>query len=139
MGNAGRNKARFVKSFGLGFVFLWFFIGGIAHFVFTGLEMAIVPPWLPAHRWLVLASGVFELLGALGLLFARTRRAAGLGLILLTIAVTPANIYMWQHANQFPSIPYWALTMRLPLQLALVVCIWYSTRAPVRSDRARVS
>ncbi len=40
------------------FVFLWFFIGGIAHFVATGTEMRIVPPWIPWPRVAVLVSGV---------------------------------------------------------------------------------
>jgi uncharacterized membrane protein len=124
-------KPGLAKLLALGFVFLWFFAGGIAHFVFTDLEMTIVPPWLPEHRLIVLVSGAFELLGAAGLLFVRTRSAAGWCLILLTVAVTPANVYMWQHADQFPTIPYWALTIRLPLQLVLVAGIWWSTR-PLR-------
>jgi uncharacterized membrane protein len=123
-------KPGLAKLLALGFVFLWFFIGGLAHFVFTDLEMKIVPPWLPGPRLIVLTSGVFELLGALGLLFARTRRAAGWFLMLLTVAVTPANVYMWQHAEQFPTVPYWALVGRLPLQLVLLACIWWSTRPP---------
>ena len=36
-------RSRF-KLAGVGFVFLWFFIGGIAHFVATETEMRIVPP-----------------------------------------------------------------------------------------------
>ncbi len=129
-----QKKPGLAQTIGLAFVFLWFFIGGIAHFAFTDLEMQIVPPWLPEHRLLVLVSGVFELLGAIGLLSKRTRSAAGWGLILLSIAVAPANIYMWQQASQFPMIPYWALTIRLPLQLALIACIWWSTRAPKRTS-----
>ncbi|MFM0593799.1 MULTISPECIES: DoxX family protein [Paraburkholderia] len=116
------------RKLGLAFVFLWFFIGGIAHFAATDLEMRIVPPWLPEPRLMVLVSGVFELLGAIGVLMPRTRQVAGYGLMLLTIAVTPANIYMWQQASQFPAIPYWALTLRLPLQVALLACIGWSTR-----------
>jgi uncharacterized membrane protein len=112
----------------LAFVFLWFFIGGIAHFGFTRTEMSIIPPALPAHRLLVLVSGVFELLGAFGLLVRRTRAAAGWGLLLLTAAVTPANIYMWQHAAAYPAIPIWALTLRLPFQAVLMAGIWWSTR-----------
>ena len=41
---AGDNKLGLARALGLGFVFIWFFIGGIAHFVFTDLEMKIVPP-----------------------------------------------------------------------------------------------
>jgi uncharacterized membrane protein len=118
----------------LGFVFLWFFIGGIAHFAFTSAEMRIVPPALPAPRALVLISGVFELLGAAGLLLARTRSAAGWGLIALTIAVTPANIFMLQQADRYPMVPYWALILRLPLQLVLLFLIWWSTRPVPRAS-----
>lgn len=121
-------KIRLARMLVLGFVFLWFLLGGIAHFVFTDLEMSIVPPWLPAHRWLVWISGVGELLGAAGLLVPRLRPWAGWWLVLLTIGVTPANIYMWQHADQFPAVPYWALVARLPFQLLLIAAIWWSTR-----------
>src|ERR1700722_6464311 len=97
--NAGpRRLQRLTRSkrLGLGFVFLWFLVGGIAHFAATDLEIRIVPPCIPWPRAAVLVSGVFELLGAIGLLFRTSRRAAGLGLLLLTIAVTPANVYMLQ-------------------------------------------
>ncbi len=112
----------------LGFVFLWFCIGGIAHFRATNTFAGIIPPWLPAHRLLVLVSGGFELLGAAGIMLRRTRSAAGWGLVALTIAVTPANVFMWQHAADYPTIPYWALTLRLPFQALLLLGIWWSTR-----------
>jgi uncharacterized membrane protein len=116
------------KLAGLGFVFLWFCIGGIAHFAATNLEQSIVPPYIPWPRATVLWTGAFELLGAAGLLWRRSRRAAGLGLCLLTLAVTPANVYMLQRADLF-HLPYWALVARLPLQAALLVLIAWSTDA----------
>jgi uncharacterized membrane protein len=119
---------------GLGFVFLWFFIGGIAHFAITDLEMKIVPPYIPWPRAAVLVTGVLELMGAVGLLLPATRRAAGIGLFLLTIAVTPANIYMLQRADQF-SVPYWALVLRLPLQLGLLALIAWSSGAFTAQSR----
>ncbi|ADU38338.1 hypothetical protein Varpa_4168 [Variovorax paradoxus EPS] len=112
---------------GLVFVFLWFALGGIAHFVATEAEMRIVPPYIPWPRAAVLVSGVFELLGAAGLLWRPTRRAAGIGLILLTLAVTPAHFYMLQRPELFPSVPYWALVVRLPVQVALLALIAWST------------
>jgi len=111
---------------GLAFIFLWFFIGGIMHFVATDTEARIVPPWMPWPVAAVLVSGVFELLGAAGLLVGTTRRAAGIGLFLLTLAVTPAHIYMLQRPDLFP-VPLWALWLRLPIQAALLWLIWWST------------
>jgi len=113
---------------GIIFVFLWFFIGGIAHFAATDTEMRIVPPFVPWPRATVLVTGVFELLGAFGLIRAKSRPAAGVGLLLLTLAVTPANVYMLQHWELF-AIPYWALVARLPLQAVLLAVIAWSTEA----------
>lgn len=112
---------------GLVFVFVWFAIGGVAHFVATDTEMRIVPPWIPWPRETVWVSGAFELLGAVGLLWRPTRRAAGIGLFLLTLAVTPANVYMLQRAELFANVPYWALVLRLPVQVALLALIAWST------------
>jgi uncharacterized membrane protein len=113
---------------GLAFVFLWFALGGIAHLAFTRIEERIVPPYVPWHHATVLITGVFELLGALGLLFQRTRQTAGWGLFALTIAVTPANVYMLQKPELF-AIPYWILIARLPLQAALLALIlWVSSQ-----------
>lgn len=121
-----------LRRAGLVVVFLWFFIGGIAHFVATETEMRIVPPWVPWPRAAVLASGVLELLGAAGLLWHRSRRAAGWGLIALTLAVTPAHVYMLQRPDLFPAIPYWLLVLRLPLQVALLALIAWSTAGTSR-------
>jgi uncharacterized membrane protein len=120
---------------GVGFVFPWWFaIGGVAHFAATGVEMRIVPPYIPWSRSVVLVSGVFELLGAAGLLFRQTRRAAGMGLFALTIAVTPTHIYMLQRPELF-AVPYWALILRLPLQAALLALIaWCTIRPPRIAD-----
>jgi uncharacterized membrane protein len=117
------------RKAGLAVVFAWFLIGGIAHFALTGTEMRIVPPWMPWPRAAVLVSGVFELLGAAGLLWRPTRQAACWGLFALTLAVTPAHFYMLQRPDLFPSVPYWALLARLPLQVALLALIAWCSRS----------
>lgn len=126
---------RKAEGSGLAFVFLWFLLGGIAHFVFTEAEMRIVPPWMPWPREVVLLSGVAELLGVAGLLWRPSRRAALWGLFALTIAVTPAHIYMLQQPALFPSVPYWALLLRLPLQAALLALIAWLAWRPVATTR----
>jgi uncharacterized membrane protein len=89
-----------------------------------------VRPWIPWPRETVWVSGAFELLGAAGLLWRPTRRAAGIGLFLLTLAVTPANVYMLQRADLFANVPHWALVARLPVQVALLALIAWSTARP---------
>jgi uncharacterized membrane protein len=112
----------------LGIVFAWFALGGIAHFAFTDAEMRIVPPWVPWPRATVLATGVLELAGAAGLCVSRLRSVSAWCLFLFTIAVTPANVYMLQHAELFPQVPHAALVLRLPLQAVLLALIWRVAR-----------
>jgi uncharacterized membrane protein len=131
------NKTPRDKLIGLSIVFLWFLLGGIAHFAAQNLEVSIVPPYIPSPRTAVIVSGVFELLGALGLLYRPTRRAAAWGLCALTIAVTPVHIYMLQRPELF-SVPYWALVLRLPLQVVLLALIvWCSSEAPQQAKAQR--
>jgi uncharacterized membrane protein len=116
------------KSIGRASVFSWFFIGGITHFALTEFYVRIVPPNIPFPLAAVYISGAFELIGAFGILLSRTRRLAGFGLMLLTVLVTPANVYMALHPELFAGIPFWMLIARLPLQLVLLWLIWWSTK-----------
>ena len=111
------------------FIFTWFFVGGVMHFAKPDLFLRIVPPVIPYPLVAVYISGAFELLGAIGLCIKSTRCYAGYGLILLTLAVTPANIYMLQHAELFSEVPQWALLARLPFQLFLIWLIWWCSRS----------
>jgi uncharacterized membrane protein len=88
----------------------------VSHFVNPAFFMAIMPPYLPWHRELVLLSGVAEVvLGGL-VLPTRTRRLASWGLIALLVAVFPANVHMALNPELFATIPSWLLWARLPLQ-----------------------
>jgi len=116
------------KLAGLVFVFLWFFGGGIGHFVVTDFFAGIVPPYIPWPLAAVYVSGVFELLGAFGLISPATRPWAGWGLLLLIVCVSPANIYMWQHPELFPKFPPALLGIRLVIQVLLIAVVWWSTR-----------
>jgi uncharacterized membrane protein len=118
------------KNLGLVIVFLWFMGGGITHFTNPDFFVSIMPPYLGFHLEIVYISGVFEILGALGILIPRTRQWAGNGLFLLTICVTPANIHMWLHPESFPDMSETALSVRLVVQVLLLACIWFSTRNP---------
>ena len=89
-----------------------------------------MPPYLPLHRELVYLSGAMEIAGGLGLLPRRTRRVAGIGLILLLVAVLPANVQMLLDARDAGKPSWWIslLWLRLPFQLALVAWVWKVSR-----------
>lgn len=107
-----------------------FVFAGIMHFVIPGQYVRIMPPWLPLHRALVYLSGVLEIAGGLGLLVPRTRRAAGIGLVLLLIAVWPANLQMLLNARAAGASAgsQILLLLRLPLQLVLMAWVWRASR-----------
>lgn len=116
------------RKLALGFVFVWFMGGGLGHFLIADFFIRIVPPWVPWPEAAVYASGVLEILGAIGLLLAPVRRWAGLGLFLLTLCVTPANVHMWLHPELFPEFPVALLGPRLVLQVLLLAVIAWSTQ-----------
>jgi uncharacterized membrane protein len=108
------------------FISLFFLIGGVAHFVAMDTFISAMPAYLGYHKELVIISGVFELLGAIGILVPQTRRFSGYGLIALAIAVFPANLNMALNPDNFPHIPLAFLYIRLPLQLVFIWFIWWA-------------
>lgn len=112
-----------MRNVGPYFVSALFVASGVVHFRNPRVYEQIMPPYLPAHRELVYASGFFELLGAAGVLVPVVRTAAGWGLIALLVAVFPANVYMATDADTFAKLaPAWLLYARLPLQ---ALAIWW--------------
>jgi uncharacterized membrane protein len=102
---------------------------GLDHFANPDFFVRIVPRVLPAPLLLVQVSGFFEVLGGAGLLVPRVRRAAGIGLVLLYVAVFPANVNMCIHPELGGSIPLWALWVRLPFQIVFIaLALWVSRR-----------
>lgn len=101
------------------------------HFIVPGAYMGIMPLALPLHRELVYLSGVLEIAGGIGLLVPRARRAAGIGLVLLLLAVWPANLQMLLNARAAGASAGWQLVLllRLPLQLVLIAWVWRVSRS----------
>ena len=101
---------------------LTFIAAGLLHFVRPRMYEAIMPPWLPAHRELVYASGVAEMAGGAGVLAGK--RLAGWWLLATLVAIFPANVEMAVHAERFKQFPPAALWARLPLQGVLIAWAW---------------
>jgi uncharacterized membrane protein len=115
----------------LALIALLFIGSGILHFVKPDYYVRIMPPWLPAPLALVLISGAFEIVGGAAVLLPATRTLAGWGLILLLLAVFPANVQMLLNARAAHASPLWVagLVARLPLQVALIYWVF---RAAIR-------
>ena len=107
---------------------IFFIAAGTGHFVIPAFYLAMMPPWLPAHVVLVQLSGIAEIIGGVGLLIPRFRQAAGVGLIVLLIAVFPANIEMLLKARAVGA-PELALWIRLPFQILFIWWVWAVSRA----------
>jgi uncharacterized membrane protein len=116
------------KNLGLTIVFAWFMGGGITHFTNPDFFVSIMPPWISWQLEIVYISGVFEILGAIGILIPVLRQWAGNGLLLLVACVTPANVHMWMNPELFPDVPEIMLSVRLVIQVILLWVIWASTR-----------
>lgn len=111
-----------------------FIAAGVNHFLATAFYLKMMPPYLPAPLLLVQVSGGGEALGGLGVLIPRTRRAAGWGLILLLIAVFPANVQMSLDAHATGASLLWqAVTwLRLPFQALFIYWVWGATQPRAR-------
>ena len=106
---------------------IFYVMVGISHFIFPSWFVQIVPPALYYPLLLVLISGFFEILLGFFLLFNKTKKIAGWGLICLLIAVFPANIYLamtnGEAMNTTPLIA-WG---RLPFQFVFIyLAYWHS-------------
>ena len=108
---------------------LIFVVGGVMHFLRPRVYLAIMPSWLPAAAALVFVSGVFEILGGIGVLVPATRVIAGWGLIALLFAVFPANVQMLLNARtaHASASTMAVLVARLPLQVLLVYWVFRAT------------
>ncbi len=110
------------------FAAVLFVFAGVMHFVIPAAYVAITPGWVPMPFQAVYFTGLAEIAGGLGLLSTRLRKAAGIGLIILLIAVFPANIRMLATAiaGDAPNFYKLLLFLRLPIQPLLIVWIYRS-------------
>jgi uncharacterized membrane protein len=118
-----KNNARI--GTGLTFIFT-----GVSHFVMPETFMKLMPPFIPMPLAMVYLSGIFEILGGLGLIVSKTKNAAGYGLMLLLLAVYPANIYVaWENIQLggFLSNAFYQW-FRVILQIPLIYWVWWTVK-----------
>ena len=101
---------------------------GIYHFVNPRFYLKIMPPYIPFHLPVVYTSGVCEILFALLLIPEQTRPLGAWLIIVLLVAVFPANIQMAINFYQKQNPGLWIAIARLPLQLLLIYWAYIYTK-----------
>ena len=111
-------KGKLQKSILIVISSIFYTIVGIKHFIEPDYFLSIIPPYLPFHIELVYISGFFEILFGLMILFPKYRYYGSIGLILLLIAIFPANIYLAQNkeAQEAIGASQQIAIWRLPIQ-----------------------
>ena len=108
------------------FLALLFIVASSLHFI-TDVELKIIPPFLPLRREALYITGIFELLGGIGLLIPRFQRTSSWGLAALLVIIFPANWYHAVKKIQLGGIlnsPVYHV-IRLPLQAVLIwLVLW---------------
>ena len=107
-----------------------FAVSGAVHLTRPEVYEPLMPDFIPAHREVILASGVAELACAAGLVHPRTRRLAGLASAALLVVVFPGNLKMADDARRSRSTRFKAMAYgRLPLQAPMIRTAWRAARA----------
>ena len=116
---------RTVSRYVLGLAYI---LAGINHFRNPAFYLDIMPPYVPWHGPAVFVSGVAEVVLGVLVLVPRWSATAAWGLILLLVAVFPANLHMALNPERYPDIAPTALWLRLPVQGVLILWAWWHTR-----------
>ena len=116
------------KKFLLGLQSLLYIAAGLNHFINPDFYLRMMPPYLPWPTFLHLTAGALEVLGGALLLFPPLRHWAAWGLVLLLLAVYPANLHVAFNHHLYPEIPLLFHWIRLPLQFLLIAWAWWYTR-----------
>ncbi|WP_129748453.1 DoxX family membrane protein [Flavobacterium anhuiense] len=97
-----------------------YILAGINHFRSPGMYIKIIPPALKNPKLINILSGAAEIILGIFLLLPFSSHFAAWGIIMLLIAVFPANLYMFQNKKAGFGLPRWILFVRLPLQIVLI-------------------
>jgi uncharacterized membrane protein len=104
---------------------LFFMAAGLNHFLNPAPYLSMMPPYLPYPDALNIISGAAEILGGAGILLPPIRVWAGWGIVLLLVAVFPANLNVALHGWKGYNIAAWLLWARLPFQPLLIALVYW--------------
>jgi uncharacterized membrane protein len=116
-------------------VLLWlmgafYVFAGVNHFLSPDFYLPMMPPYLPLHLELVYLSGVAEIVLGIAVLVPSLRSAAAWGIILLLIAVFPANLHIALYnvplGGAVEGLGVWNW-VRPPFQAVFIAWAWWYT------------
>lgn len=119
-----------LKKIALGLHALLYTAAGINHFISAEFYLNIMPEFIPAHKFMVAASGVAEILVGLGILLPQTRKLAAYGTIAMLLIFMTVHIDMVVRMAEFPDAPPAFLWARIPLQFVLIAWAWWLSKKP---------
>ncbi len=106
-----------------------FAVSGTIHLARPQVYEPLMPSWVPAHREVIIGSGIAELALAAGMLLRPTRRLAGWGSVALLIGVFPGNVKMAVDALKGDNRTLQAASIaRLPVQWPMIRAGYAATR-----------
>ena len=141
LGLLGVRRLSSWREAGLMAVVIMFLFTGSTHFTAMKHDYAaMLPSPLSGNLGIIYLTGVLEIAGALGLLVPRTRRLAGICLVLYLLAVFPGNVYAAVNEVPFRGEPPTPLWLRTPIQLLFIgMVLWTVVRRPLeRAEAPRV-
>ncbi|GIP58493.1 hypothetical protein MKX50_02575 [Paenibacillus sp. FSL W8-0186] len=83
----------------------------------------MVPPAFPRKEWIVSVTGWLEIAGAIGILLPKFSLAASICLVVLLIAMFPANVYAAREQLTIGGKPVPKLFVRVLLQIVFITAI----------------
>ncbi|MEK0314855.1 DoxX family protein [Cohnella sp. 56] len=86
----------------------------------------MVPKAFPKPDWIVTATGLLEIAGAIGILISATSRPASICLVLLFLAMFPANVRAARTALTIGGRPVPRLLPRTLIQLVFIAAVFWA-------------
>jgi uncharacterized membrane protein len=126
------------KDAGRGAMAIMLLFTGVSHFTVMKHDyLAMIPEPLPRGLWVVYLTGILEIAGAIGLLIPRWRRVAAICLVLLLLAMFPANVNAALNGIPLRGNAPTSLWLRVPMQLLFIGLIWWTSIRNSTDRRAK--
>jgi uncharacterized membrane protein len=99
---------------------LLFIIAGANHFRTPKIYERIMPTYFPSPSFLVLLSGITEMIAGFLLLNPKTQILGAWSIIAQLIVFLLVHLFMYQNKEASLKLPKWMLILRFPLQFAMM-------------------